>query len=405
MLRNRGGTARTVGAVLAAGALAAACSSSGGSTSGSSSKSTYVIGNITSETGTYASSTGGTFPTIDAWTKWTNAHGGVNGHPVKVITVDDGGIPANGIAAAKTLIADHVMAIVAPVSNTEFSWYTMVTSAKIPVIGGQTNGGPLYQTTPLLFPTGETSTVGMLNVAATNHHPKIAVMYCSEVPACAAQTTVFKSQAAAHASSLGGVTVVYSAAVSGSAPSYTAQCLAAKQAGANAMFVSDSGAVAVRVFKDCASQGYTPMPLGFSASVDSSWLGEPALQGAFVTEESFPWFASSTPAEIAFHSAIKQYDPALLKSMTFNANTAQVWAALEVYKAVMLKANAGDSPTPQKVIDALYSLPAGWSVAGVTPPLTFARDKPNPPVDCYFLVQIKNKNWTVAADGKVTCPA
>jgi branched-chain amino acid transport system substrate-binding protein len=413
ILRTPGGTARVAAAVLAAGVLAAACSSSGGGTSsssgggtsGSSSKSTYVIGNITSETGTYASSTGGTFPTIDAWTRWTNAHGGINGHPVKVITVDDGGIPANGIAAAKTLIADHVMAIVGPVSNTEFSWYTMVTGAKIPVIGGQTNGGPLYQATPLLFPTGETSTVGLLSVAGTNHHPKIAVMYCSEVPACAAQTTAFKSQAAAHASSLGGVKLVYSAAVSGSAPSYTAQCLAAKQAGANAMFVSDSAAIADRVFKDCASQGYTPMPLGYAPSVDDSWLGQPSFDGAYITEENFPWFASSTPTEIAFHSAIKQYDPALLKSITFNANTSQVWAALEVYKAVMLKANAGDSPTPQKVIDALYSLPAGWSVAGVTPPLTFARDKPNPPVDCYFLVQIKNKNWTVAADGKVTCPA
>jgi branched-chain amino acid transport system substrate-binding protein len=404
VLRARGRQVRVVGAVLAAGALVAACSSSGGGTSGSA-KSTYLIGNITSETGTYASSTGGTFPTIDAWAKWTNAHGGISGHPVKVVTMDDGGIPANGIAAAKTLIADHVMAIVGPVSNTEFSWFTMVTAAKIPVIGGQTNGGLLYQTTPLLFPTGETSVVGMLNVAATNHHPKIAVMYCSEVPECATQTTVFKSQAAAHASSLGGVKVVYSGAVSGSAPSYTAQCLAAKQAGANAMFVSDSGAVAVRVFKDCASQGYTPMPLGFAASVDSSWLGEPALQGAYVTLENFPWFASSTPAEIAFHSAIKKYDPALLKSITFNANTSQVWAALEVYKAVMLKANAGDNPTPQKVIDALYSLPAGWSVAGVTPPLTFAKDKPNPAVDCYFLIQIKAKNWTVADDGKVTCPA
>src|SRR5260370_34703066 len=183
ILRTRGRKARVVGAVLAAGVLAAACSSSGGSTSGSPSKSTYVIGNITSETGTYASSTGGTFPTIDAWTKWTNAHGGVNGDRVKVINMDDGGIPANGIAAAKTLIADHVMAIVAPVSNTEFSWYTMVTGAKIPVIGGQTNGGPLYQTVSLLVPQGANSTVRLLRVAATNPHPKIAGNYCSEVTA------------------------------------------------------------------------------------------------------------------------------------------------------------------------------------------------------------------------------
>src|SRR5260370_30635387 len=120
-------------------------------------------------------------------------------------------------------------------------------------------------------------------------------MYCAESPACAAQTAVFKSRPAADASTLGEVQVVSAAAVSGSAPSYTAQCLAAKQAGANAMFVSDSAAIADRVFKDCASQGYTPMPLGYAPSVDDSWLGQPSFDGAHITEENFPSFPSSTP--------------------------------------------------------------------------------------------------------------
>jgi branched-chain amino acid transport system substrate-binding protein len=198
--------------------------------------------------------------------------------------------------------------------------------------------------------------------------------------------------------------VVYSGSVSGSAPSYTAQCLAAKQAGATAMYVADSGSVAVRVFSGCASQGYKPMPLGFSPSVDATWLGQSSLDGAYITEENFPWFGTATPAEMAFHAAIKQYDPGLLTSATFNANTSQVWAALEVYKAVMLKANAGANPTSQTVLDALYSLPAGWSIDGVTPPLTYVKDKPNPAVNCYFLVQIKNNSWTIAGDGKAACP-
>ena len=39
------------------------------------------------------------------------------------------------------------------------------------------------------------------------------------------------------------------------APNYTAQCLAAKQAGATAMSVGDASSIVVKVAQDCATQG------------------------------------------------------------------------------------------------------------------------------------------------------
>ncbi len=47
--------------------------------------------------------------------KWTNSHGGINGHPVDVVAeyADDKADPAVGLAAVKDLVENqHVIAIV-----------------------------------------------------------------------------------------------------------------------------------------------------------------------------------------------------------------------------------------------------------------------------------------------------
>ena len=413
---RRPGAARWLGltgAVLAAALAAAACSSSSSSSgaAGSSGATTtatgtpYVIGTIASETGTYASSIGGTFATVDAWTKWTNAHGGINGHPVKVITQDDGGVPANGITAAKTLIADKVQAIVGPASNTEASWYQLVAAAGIPTLGGQANGQALYQTAPLLFPTGTTSPFGVMDVASKQGKNGFGVMYCAEVPACASQVTVLKSIQSADSKDLGHLKIVYSGSVAYAAPNYTAQCLAAKQAGVDSLYVSDSAAVVDRVQEDCASQGYNPLPVGYGASADNTWLTEPSLNGAYVVEADFPWFGTTTTVEKDFHAALQQYDPSLLTAATtFNANVSQVWASLEVYKAIVEQENVAATASSKDLVNAIYKLPAGWTLADVTPPLTFGGPgKPNPQIECYFVAQVKDGKWTAPSSG-YTCP-
>jgi branched-chain amino acid transport system substrate-binding protein len=334
---------------------------------------------------------------------WTNAHGGVNGHPVKDIVLDDASVPAKGIADAKELISDHVAAIVGSASNTIASWYQLITKAGIPVIGGEVNGGPLYQTVPGLYPTGTTSAAPALDIAKKAGKTKLAVLYCSEVPVCASAETAIKNTLAADASEFPGVQVVYTAAISGSAPNYTSQCLAAEQAGADSIVLEEGAAVTVRVIDNCATQGYKPTLIGIGAEADNTWLKDPNFNGVQVYQPDFPWFASSTAAQQEFQSALKQYAPQELTAVTFNPNDAQVWASLEVFAAAVEKTKPAtvDSAT---VLAAINSLPKNFSISSITPPLTFAKDAPNPNVNCYFLVAISGGKWTIPGSSAAICP-
>jgi branched-chain amino acid transport system substrate-binding protein len=230
-------------------------------------------------------------------------------------------------------------------------------------------------------------------------------MYCAEVPACASQVGLLKSIQSADSKDLGKLKILYSGSVAYAAPNYTAQCLAAKQAGVDSLYVSDSAAVVDRVQQDCASQGYNPLPVGYGASADNTWLTEPSLNGAYVVEANFPWFGTATAVEQDFHSALQQYDPSLLTApTTFNANVSQVWASLEVYKAIVEQEKVAPTASSKDLVDAIYKLPAGWTVPGVTPPLTFGgAGKANPQIPCYFVAQVKDGKWTAPSSG-YTCP-
>jgi branched-chain amino acid transport system substrate-binding protein len=421
-----------VAALAAACAALAACSSSGSSSAaggstatasaggstpagtGSASSpatstatgSTYVIGNVSSITGPYAASIGGATQVFDAWTKYTNAHGGVNGHPVKVIVLDDGSVPSKGIAAAKELIGEHVMAIVGMASNTFTSWEKLVDAAKIPVIGGQTQFGALQYTDPDLFPTGTTTpALSVVYTALTAGKKSVALPYCSEVPICSAQTTSLVGDLKSDPKLAPGVSISYQGAISASAPNYTAQCLAMEQAGASAVYVVDGAATTVRVVNDCATEGFKPTVIGSGASADNTWLTDANFSGAFVPQEDFPWFSTKTAGAATFNDALKTYDPGLLSQPTYNANDSQEWAAAQVYAAAMTRAKTGDSPTAADVTNAMYALPAGFSVAGVTPPLTYTKGKANPDDHCYFQVEVQNQQWTVPGDGAAICPS
>ena len=100
-------------------------------------KSTVVIGDLCSCTGPEASTISQTTATMQAWASWVNSHGGLAGHPVKLVVQDDNYSPVQAIAAANTLIdSDHVIAIFDN-SDEDPSWGPVAQKADVPVLGGQ----------------------------------------------------------------------------------------------------------------------------------------------------------------------------------------------------------------------------------------------------------------------------
>src|SRR5690349_1009881 len=71
----------------ASGSSGGAAASSGPALTGTP----ISIGVISSLSGPQASSSNQADTVAPAWAEWVNANGGLNGHPVKIISVDDGG--------------------------------------------------------------------------------------------------------------------------------------------------------------------------------------------------------------------------------------------------------------------------------------------------------------------------
>ena len=280
---RRSGTRATVTGVAAlsvAVLVLAGCSSSSKSTTSSSASagssvaaptgSPIVIGVIGSLTGAQASSSNQAATVAPAWADYVNKQlGGINGHPVQVIVKDDQGQPTAASSAITSLIGQHIVALLAGSDNLLPAFSGLTVTANIPVVSGTANATDWY-TKPMMFPT-VTDTLsgltGQIQVAKQfGKATKFANLYCAEIAACAQAGPPLKAAAA----KLGvGYTEL---AISSTATSYTAQCLALKQQGVDYAQLNFTTSAAAKLVSDCQAQGYNPT-FGTSAqSIGADYL-------------------------------------------------------------------------------------------------------------------------------------
>lgn len=370
--------------------LVAACGSSSPS-SGGANAAPLVVGNIETLTGPLASSLEWLSPGIQAWAKWTNAHGGINGHKVDLITMDDAGSPATSVTDARTLINhDHAVAIIdsTPVDS---SWATLAAQNKIPAIADLSNPTPnsdFFAAGTPLVPTGNE---GSFQAAKKAGGSRLAFIYCTESQVCAEAVPVAKQDSTPY-----GITLAYAAGVSASAPNYTAQCLAAKNDHANVLTVYDSADVQLRVAEACATQGYDFKFLGTGLNVFNSWLSSSAVNGSIIEDADFPFVDTSNAATKAFHSAMQQYEASVASGGNFGEAEAAGWTAGQVVSeaAKLGKAGASGSPTSAQILAGLYAM-HGDTLGGLAPPLTYTHQaNENSLIKCYFVMDIQNGKFT-----------
>lgn len=386
--------ADTTGSAAGQGSGATAGSSS--TTAAAPTGSTWTLGQITTASGPASSTNGKAQGVLKAWEEWTNAHGGINGHPVNVVFEDDRQTPSVGLADAQTLIHDNVLAVVGESSTTTKTWGTAISQAGIPVVGGNPLSPP-FAVDPDFYSQAAAFSSGaylLVKAAQQTGVKKLAVLYCAENPACAE----FNPLVQKATQEIGGISVAYTGAVSATAPNYTAPCLAAKDSGADGLIMTLANSTLTSVATQCNQQGYKPEVVGAVGSISlPTWTSNPAFNNASVQIDTFPWWDTSNPAIAEFNQAMQQYDPTALQDPSIAAST---WAAAMLFEEAAKNGNLGDNPTPADVTKALNSI-SNDTLGGLTAPLTFTNG--NRTIKCGRFAAISNGKFSLVQDGQYFC--
>lgn len=396
-------------AVVVAGALSACSSSGGGAGGGSPSGSAVngppgtplVIGAVGAYTGTFSLQYGGGQPGIDAWAKWTNAHGGINGHPVKLVVKDDGGDASKSVVAVKELVEqDHAIAIVGSATPNDAAWASYVQGKGIPVIGGYISSGNAAN--PDFFPTGtaQSSSVpnGLAAGAKLAGSTKIGLVYCAEKASCTGAVSLFKKL-----SPTVGLDLAYTGGISSTAPDYTATCLSAKASGAKLIAVALDTDTIGRLATSCKQQNYTPYIT--TSTITSNQLKVPALDGKLISIFTvFPYYLNSTPAQKNFHAAVDQYEPGLTNKQIYGEQVAVSWTSGQLFAAAVAGAKVSGIPTPTQLKNGLVGL-HNETLGGLAPPLNFTLDGSSNGSKCFYEAGVKDgKVGPTALGAGVICP-
>ncbi len=392
------GHSGTTSASGSTGATSSAGSSSGGSTAAATGA-PIKVGVECTCSGALATSISSGSNVYSAWAKTVNASGGIDGHPVQLIVKDDVGNPGTAVSNIHTLLSDGVIAI-NDLSLVDQPWASTVQQANIPVVGSITIEAPFY-TNPDFYPAGQTNdstTYSLVAAAKDAGASSVGDLYCAEAAVCQALVGLTKTAAKQV-----GVSFGYGAAASATAPNYTAQCLAAKQAGVKALILNLTGPTDERFAQDCDVQGYDPTYVIESSGVNTSEFTSQGLEKSlWMAFSNYP-FMVNTPAVNAMNSAIDKYYPGLRKQALYSGFAEQAWAGGLLLQAAFKNAGltASETPTSAQIFQGLNSM-KNETLGGFSPPLTFEAGKPHP-VDCWFIAKVDNGTVGIVNNGQVSC--
>jgi branched-chain amino acid transport system substrate-binding protein len=388
-------------ATASAPASAPASSSSGATptaTAAAASGSPVTIGVVCSCSGPFGTTVSQAYTVVQDWAKSVNAAGGLNGHPVTLMEKDNGSVPGSALTDAQAVIAAKPAAII-DLDILDEVWQKAASSANIPVIGGNFSV-EAYFTDPNWYPSGQTNdsiTYSVAAVAKQAGATNLADFYCAESAQCQASVPLIKA-----AGQSVGVPVVYSASISATAPNYTAQCLAAKQAGVKAIFIGDSIVVIDRVASDCNQQGYDPIFVTEGTGFQNLALTVPGLKNNLWSSYPVLPFFSSAPSITAMNAVLAKYSPGLTSNNNIWSEFAvQGWTAgLLLAQAVKNSGVASSAPITPSVVTSGLDKVSNETLGGISPALTFTAGKPHP-VDCWFTGRVQN--GVASQVGGLTC--
>ena len=332
--------------------------------------------------------------------RYVNERGGLDGHPMQVVTGDAGGDPARALSLVRDMVENK--GVIALMGNL---WVFSANGPrqyleehKVPVIGGD-GTTRVWDSSPMYFSSGSpypAMAVGALKGLVDTGHKKQAIIYCVEAEQCPAWRDIAKAKAAAY-----GVEIVYEAQVSLAQPDFTAECIAAQRNGATGIHSAIDGPSIARLSKSCAQQGYKPQYMGISLAIIDSISREPTLEGLMAPQGNFPFTSSSTPAEAEYQNTRQRLAPNLANSPA----VATVWAAGALLReAVKGAALPAGKVTSRDLLNGLYTIRDN-TIDGLSgAPLTFVEGQsPKKLVNCLYYIRLTGAKWTAPYGSKSIC--
>jgi branched-chain amino acid transport system substrate-binding protein len=332
-----------------------------------------------------------------AWVADVNARGGLNGHPVRLITVDDGGDPSRAFAGAKRLVeSDKVQSFFATRSLfTEQAYAPYLEERHVPIVS--TCGcNPVDGPSPMTFdgyinPNAGGVWMHMGPILTETDKRKIALFYCREAPICQiVRDNIVKAQKEL------GYTVAFEAQVSIAQPDYTAEIIAARNAGSDAVASVMDNASTLRIARSMSRQGWSAPYSSQFSNHDERVLknGGRDVEGFLISGATAPW--SSSPLMADYRAAIDRYVSGGVKS-DFGAGA---WVGGKLME--LIAARFGDTVTSDDFLQGLYGLKEE-TLGGRIAPTTFAQGSHDRTNLCMVPIVVKNGAFVAPHGDKFFC--
>jgi branched-chain amino acid transport system substrate-binding protein len=300
-----------------------------------------------------------------AWAADVNARGGLAGHPVKLIMADDGGDPNKALSIVRRMVEeDKVLAFYAEFGPTTIqAALPYLEQKQIPVIGG-CNCFQGAAESPMVFQVGIGSKYGLAwehllpFKAYAPNEKKASLQYCREAPTCKTMADDIRKLAPEA-----GIEIVHEAQTTLTQPDYTAEVLAARNAGANLLILATESFSAIRTIRSAHRQDWHPQVATQHSAVDARFIadGGADVEGVLLGAGIVSW---DSPKMADYRAAMNRYAPGGVL-----ANISQF-----AYMAGKLMETMAQSwppqPTTADVVKGLYAL-RGETLGGTIPPLAY----------------------------------
>jgi len=365
--------------------------------------STITIGLISSFSGPFSSTFADTADGARARFALQNAHGGVDGRKLKLITADDESSLTATATATQALLTKHPFGVIGFSGFLIGGAYRTLQQAGVPVTGGAFDGPEwgLPPNTNMFTYTG----------GVDPHYPASTLLgkFLKSVGAKSVATLAFNNPSSTasildqvESDTAAGLSNCYeNTSIPNGAVDLSVEVLAIKNAKCDATVASFVDSSDIALSTQLQQAGLHPIELYYTG-YDQSTLDQPsarqAAQGDYFLASTVP-LTDKYPGAANFLGALKKYDPSYTGGIP-DFGLIGGWLSADL----MIRGleAAGKNPTRQAFIKKLRAV-KGYDAEGLLPsPVTFQFGQV-PKKGCAYVMQLKGDQFVVANGGKPAC--